>query len=187
MPVSKAQQRAVSKYMKENYDEIKIRVAKGRRETIKAHADSCGESVNAFIARAIASQMEQDRRSRRDCTTYFGLAANLEKIELRFHNAEVIDYPAPPRVKNLGRILDLVEAEREISTLWLSAAYKSLGKIAAAQLTYSLLPPDASSSETRDILRAVYDFDSQTYMITDAEGHVLATNSATLELQPAAN
>ena len=26
MPVSKAQQKAVSKYMKENYDEIKIRI-----------------------------------------------------------------------------------------------------------------------------------------------------------------
>ena len=38
MAVTKAQQRAVSKYMKENYDEIKVRVDKGRKDIIKAHA-----------------------------------------------------------------------------------------------------------------------------------------------------
>lgn len=62
MPVSKAQQRAVSKYMKENYDEIKVRVEKGRKAEIKAHLDSRGEgeSVNSFISRAIDTQMEID-------------------------------------------------------------------------------------------------------------------------------
>ena len=59
-PASKAQQRAVSKYMKENYDEIKIRVSKGDKEKIKAHAESGGESVNGFINRAIENQMKQD-------------------------------------------------------------------------------------------------------------------------------
>ena len=60
-PVSKAQQRAVSKYMKENYDEIKVRVEKGKKDEIKAHAESKGESVNAFINRAIDGQMERDK------------------------------------------------------------------------------------------------------------------------------
>ena len=64
MPVSKAQQRAVSKYMKENYDEIKVRVEKGRKAEIKAHLDSRGEgeSVNSFISRAIDTQMEIDKK-----------------------------------------------------------------------------------------------------------------------------
>ena len=64
MPVSKAQQRAVSKYMKENYDEIKVRVEKGRKAEIKAHleAQGEGESVNAFISRAIDTQMEIDKK-----------------------------------------------------------------------------------------------------------------------------
>ena len=61
IPASKAQQKAVSKYMKENYDEIKVRVPKGQKEVIKAHADSMGESVNAFIARAIDRQIEADK------------------------------------------------------------------------------------------------------------------------------
>ena len=60
MPASKAQQRAVSKYMKENYDEIKVRVEKGHKEVIKAHAESHSESVNGFINRAIEETMQRD-------------------------------------------------------------------------------------------------------------------------------
>ena len=61
MPASKAQQRAVSKYMKENYDEIKIRMEKGRKAVIQAHAQSQGESVNGFVNRAIDETMERDK------------------------------------------------------------------------------------------------------------------------------
>lgn len=60
MAVTKAQQRAVSKYMKENYDEIKVRVDKGRKDIIKAHAENRGESVNGFINRAIEEAMERE-------------------------------------------------------------------------------------------------------------------------------
>ena len=60
MPVSKAQQKAVTKYMKENYDEIKVRVDKGRKAEIKSHAEAHGESVNGFINRAIDETMERD-------------------------------------------------------------------------------------------------------------------------------
>ena len=60
MPASKAQQRAVNKYMKENYDEIKVRVDKGQKEIIKAHAEARGESVNGFIGRAISETIERD-------------------------------------------------------------------------------------------------------------------------------
>ena len=61
MPASKAQLRAVSKYMKENYDEIKVRVEKGQKDIIKAHAEARGESVNGFIGRAIDETMERDK------------------------------------------------------------------------------------------------------------------------------
>lgn len=60
MPVSKAQQKAVYKYVAANYDEIKLRVPKGDRDRIKAHADTRGESVNGFILRAIRAQMQRD-------------------------------------------------------------------------------------------------------------------------------
>lgn len=60
MAVSKAQQKAVNKYMKENYDRINLTVPKGMKDKIKEHADRNGESANAYIARAIALLMEQE-------------------------------------------------------------------------------------------------------------------------------
>ena len=62
MPASKAQQKAVSKYMKENYDVYQIRMPKGRKAEIKAHADARGESLNGFIGRAIDNQIAQDTK-----------------------------------------------------------------------------------------------------------------------------
>lgn len=61
MTVSKAQQRAVNKYMKENYDRVNLTLPRGMKDTIKAHAESQGESLNAFINRAIAQTMERDK------------------------------------------------------------------------------------------------------------------------------
>lgn len=42
-------------------DEIKIRAPKGKKDIIKAHAESKGESVNAFINRAIDETMEREK------------------------------------------------------------------------------------------------------------------------------
>lgn len=64
--VSAAQQKAVNKYVKENYDRINVNMPKGRKDTVKAHAESRGESLNAFINRAITETMERDSRSTAD-------------------------------------------------------------------------------------------------------------------------
>jgi len=63
MTVSKAQQRATIKYMKANYDEIRIRVKKGRKAEIQAYAEAHGESVNSFINRLISEEMESNIQS----------------------------------------------------------------------------------------------------------------------------
>ncbi|WP_366558968.1 hypothetical protein [Flavonifractor sp. An306] len=65
MPASKAQQRAVNKYMANNYDRINLTVPKGQKDIIKTHAEAHGESVNAFIGRAIAETMERDKAPQR--------------------------------------------------------------------------------------------------------------------------
>ena len=57
MAVSKAQQKAVNKYMAANYDRINLTVPKGRKEEIQAFATQTGESVNGFINRAIGEAM----------------------------------------------------------------------------------------------------------------------------------
>ena len=43
------------------YDRIILTLPKGQKDIIKAHAEGRGESVNAFINRAIDNQMEQDK------------------------------------------------------------------------------------------------------------------------------
>ena len=58
MAVSKAQQKAVTKYVKNKYDRFGLT---GTLDTIKAHAEAQGESVNAFINRAISEAMERDK------------------------------------------------------------------------------------------------------------------------------
>jgi len=61
MPVSKAQQKAVSKYMKANYDEIKIRIPKGQKEAVQAFAQQRGESVNGLIWGLLQDAMGVDK------------------------------------------------------------------------------------------------------------------------------
>ncbi len=64
MTVSKAQQKAVNKYMKEKYDRINLTVEKGLKDIIKDHADSMGESVNGFINRAINETIKRDKEEK---------------------------------------------------------------------------------------------------------------------------
>ena len=57
---SKAQQKAVHKYVKANYDRFELQAPKGNKNKIKAHAAETGESLNGFINRAITETMERD-------------------------------------------------------------------------------------------------------------------------------
>lgn len=66
MPVSKAQQKAVHKYVKENYDRADISMPKGKKAIVKAHAEAQGESVNGFINRAIDETMQRDKDSQKE-------------------------------------------------------------------------------------------------------------------------
>ena len=50
------------RYNRKVYEEIKIRIKKGKNESIKSHAASQGESVNAFVNRAIDETMERDKK-----------------------------------------------------------------------------------------------------------------------------
>ena len=48
-------------YIARTYDRVNLTIPKGQKETIKAHAEAKGESLNAFINRAITETMERDR------------------------------------------------------------------------------------------------------------------------------
>lgn len=57
MPITKAQQKAVSKYVANNYDRIEVKVPKGRKAAIEAHAKSKGISTNALVNSLLMADM----------------------------------------------------------------------------------------------------------------------------------
>ena len=58
----KASTKAKNKYNAANYERIALVVPKGKKETIKAHAEQNGESLNGFINRAIDETMEKENK-----------------------------------------------------------------------------------------------------------------------------
>lgn len=56
-----AQKKAQKNYM-EKFARLEFRATKKERDTIQTHAAAQGESVNAFIKRAIAETMERDQK-----------------------------------------------------------------------------------------------------------------------------
>ena len=60
MATTKAQQKAVTKYVKTKYDRFGLTMPKGNLDKIKTHAEIHGESVNGFIGRAINETMKRD-------------------------------------------------------------------------------------------------------------------------------
>lgn len=65
-PVSKNQQKSVNKYIQKNYDRINLTLPRGKKADIQEHAQANGESVNAFIARAIDKTMEDEKNNPRN-------------------------------------------------------------------------------------------------------------------------
>ena len=61
MALSEAQKKANAKYIAKAYDRIELKVKKGRKDLIKAHAESKGESINGFVNRAINETMEREK------------------------------------------------------------------------------------------------------------------------------
>lgn len=52
---------SIKRYQDKAYDKILVRLPKGQKDTIQAHAQAQGESVNGFIGRAISETMERDK------------------------------------------------------------------------------------------------------------------------------
>ena len=56
-----AQQRAVHKYVKNNYDRLELSVPKGQKEAIQQAAKQAEQSVNKYIYEAVKYRMEQEQ------------------------------------------------------------------------------------------------------------------------------
>ena len=57
MATTKAQQKAVNKYIKNNYDRLNITLPGGQKATVEAAANAVGESVNLYTQRALLARM----------------------------------------------------------------------------------------------------------------------------------
>ena len=60
MAPTEAQRRARDKWLSEKVETINLRVPKGKKAIIKAHAEKCGESVNAFLLRVAEEAIERE-------------------------------------------------------------------------------------------------------------------------------
>lgn len=57
---SEARMRANAKYNLKAYDRIELKVPKGKKAELQAHAAKRGESLNGFVNRAIDNQVKND-------------------------------------------------------------------------------------------------------------------------------
>lgn len=132
MPASKAQQKAVNKYMAANYDRINLTVPKGQKEAIKAHAEAQGESTNAFIGRAITEAME--RNISEGPVKAPGAVQSGNGISLPHEVLETVQRAAAVTGEALGQFVEravVTQAERDQTSLRLGinpAAGKKAGE-----------------------------------------------------------
>ena len=57
---TEARKEGNKRWDEKNLDRVSLAMPKGKKEEVQAHATQCGESVNAFINRAIDEAMERD-------------------------------------------------------------------------------------------------------------------------------
>lgn len=66
MALTDAQKRARDKWLTEKVEDIRFRVPKGKKAVIQEHAAKLGESVNAFINRAVDEAIAHDLDTQKD-------------------------------------------------------------------------------------------------------------------------
>ena len=89
---SEARKNANKNWDSKNLDRISVAMPKGSKDALKAHAESQGESVNAFINRAIMEVTEMDQMH----TAYQrGLLRHLENAK------EALDSNDPAEAKRI--------------------------------------------------------------------------------------
>ena len=57
---------SIKRYEDKAYDKILVRMPKGQKDLIQAHAEAQGESTNGFINRAISETMARDGKPKTD-------------------------------------------------------------------------------------------------------------------------
>lgn len=66
LKTTESQRRARDKWLREKVEDIKFRVPTGQKSLIQAHAEKMGESVNAFVNRAVQKTMKNDNNAQQE-------------------------------------------------------------------------------------------------------------------------
>ena len=74
----------LEEYRKTKYEDLRVRVPKGKKESIQTHVATCGESLNGFVNRAIDEAIERDNAN-------LPVAIKPTTEELKEYNAVYID------------------------------------------------------------------------------------------------
>lgn len=82
---SDARKNANRNWDSKNLDRISVALPKGSKDALKAHAESTGETVNAFIKRAIMEVTEMDNMHH---AYQRGLLRQLEKMNDALENSD---------------------------------------------------------------------------------------------------
>jgi predicted HicB family RNase H-like nuclease len=53
----------LEEYRKTKYEDLRIRVPKGKKDIIKKHVETTGESLNTFVNIAIDEKIERDKQN----------------------------------------------------------------------------------------------------------------------------
>lgn len=56
----KSSTRAKNKYRDKTYDRMEVTLPKGKKAIIQAHAETQGESLNAYVCGAVDARMEKE-------------------------------------------------------------------------------------------------------------------------------
>lgn len=152
---TEAQKRAQKTYM-EKFARLEIRMEPEQREIVRTHAESRGESVNAFVVRAIVNQIERDSGA---IKTYIGRDAKTMYLEYRFEDCGMERHLANELTK-ITHILTLDEvkkyaAKRDPAPVGVEMRYQ-------IELRNEFCP---DGIELVDVI-VEYDFVRGTYMIT---------------------
>ena len=100
---SEARKNAHKNWDSKNLDRISVALPKGSKEALKAHAESTGETVNAFIKRAIMEVTEMDNMHR---AYQRGLLRQLEKMNDALESGDIEDAK-----KLLGELVEDTKAD----------------------------------------------------------------------------
>jgi len=61
MPKRKAEWQ--NNYIARKYDRLNIIVPKGQKEALQTHAESAGQSLNAYVVQAVDERVERDKKA----------------------------------------------------------------------------------------------------------------------------